>query len=137
MTSDIPPGDSPLCQSFRRGWELLEDEDYHPAHEAFEEAWRLTTGSEKSLCQALVQVAAALHHVTRANSTGAAAVVERCRGHLTKVPQGTLGVDVGGLSELVERFADEVRAWNEGRAAAPLARTVRAEAFKGSVGAGR
>ncbi|MGH9702109.1 MAG: DUF309 domain-containing protein [Candidatus Acidiferrales bacterium] len=55
---------------FRKGLEAFNSEQFFAAHEHWEEVWLKTPNPEKMFLQGLIQVAAAFHHYTRANSLG-------------------------------------------------------------------
>lgn len=61
----------------RRGIESLSRRRWYEAHEAFEAAWRLAEGQERSMLQGLVQLAVALEHLRRGNRKGAWSVFRR------------------------------------------------------------
>jgi hypothetical protein len=57
--------------SLRPGLELFNAQRYWDAHEAWEPVWLASRGDEKRFLQALIQFAAAYHHVQRGTIRGA------------------------------------------------------------------
>jgi uncharacterized protein len=55
------------------------------AHEVFEQRWRCSPESERTLWQALAQLGAALTHRARGNSSGARTIGLRAQGNLQLV----------------------------------------------------
>jgi predicted metal-dependent hydrolase len=98
-----------LLDTVQAGLARFERGDFHAAHEAWEDGWRVAQGAEKHLLQALAQLAAAFHQWSRCKSTGAATLLARARGHLQAIPSTLLGVEVSEL-EL------ELEAWEEAAA---------------------
>ena len=56
---------------FSEGLEAFNSGQFYEAHEIWEEVWLKTPNPEKMFLQGLIQVAAAFHHYSRANSLGA------------------------------------------------------------------
>lgn len=93
-----------LPQPFLRGVTLFNTEQFFAAHEAWEELWLTAQGAERQFLHALIQTAAALHHVQRGNLTGAASVWQRARTKLNLVPQEMMGLSVSQLQQACETF---------------------------------
>lgn len=83
----------------REGIDLLHRGRFMDSHEAFERAWRASSGPDRSLWQALAQLAAAFVHAERARWRPAARLLGRVRHHLEGVPARHGGVDVEALRE--------------------------------------
>jgi hypothetical protein len=86
-----------LAAAVRAGRVRFHRGEFHAAHEAWEDGWRVAQGPERSLLQALVQVAAAFHQWNRGKPSGAATLLRRARAHLGALPSRLLGVDVSEL----------------------------------------
>lgn len=71
-----------LEEHMRRGVELLGRRRWYDAHEAFEAAWKLAEGRERSRLQGLVQLVVALEHLRRGNLRGARSVFRRAIARL-------------------------------------------------------
>lgn len=78
-SSELPP---PLL----RGVELFNATDFFAAHEAWEEIWLPAQGAEKQFLHALIQTAAALHHLQRGNLKGAASIWRRAQAKFIELP---------------------------------------------------
>ncbi len=75
------------------------------AHEAWEEGWRVTLGTEKQLLQVLVLWATAFHHRGKENRSGALSVMTRAIERLSVPPIQKAPFDVESLREaLVESW---------------------------------
>ncbi len=77
---------------------------FFEAHEHWESVWLRLEEPEKSFLQALIQVAAAFHHVQCGNSAGAASLLRRALRRLEVCPAEFGGIEVGPLRE-------EIRMW--------------------------
>jgi predicted metal-dependent hydrolase len=98
-----------LRDTVQAGLTYFQRGDFHAAHEAWEDGWRVAEGAEKHLLQALTHLAAAFHQWSRFKPAGAATLLARARGHLEAIPSTLLGVEVSEL-EL------ELEAWEEAAA---------------------
>lgn len=77
--------------------------DYFDAHEHWEESWRASSGLERHLLQAHVQLAVALCHEQRGNRRGALGQLRKSLANLQHCPAILAGVQV-------ERLRAEVQA---------------------------
>jgi uncharacterized protein len=74
--SKIPRSQEKLMDShekdrlFQKGLDAFNSAHFYDAHEHWEEVWLETPNPEKMFLQGLIQVAAAFHHYSRANSQG-------------------------------------------------------------------
>jgi uncharacterized protein len=66
-----------MDEAFRAGIELFNSRKYFECHEALEAIWLKTAGEEKVFLHGLIQIAAAFHHHTRRNPTGARSLLEK------------------------------------------------------------
>jgi predicted metal-dependent hydrolase len=99
-------GDLPA--QYLRGIELFNAGRFFESHEALEEIWMKSEGAERELLHALIQSAAALHHLQRGNLKGASGVYRRARSKLTSLPRNILLLDTRDFAERLERFFDAV-----------------------------
>ncbi len=107
-------GDLPL--QYLRGIELFNARRFFESHEAFEEIWMKSEGAERELLHALIQSAAALHHLQRGNLTGASNVYRRAQRRLAALPPIVMELDTKAFDrELKDFFV------NQPNLAAPLA----------------
>jgi len=79
------------------GLDCFERGDYFAAHEHWEDVWRLSTGVERHLLQALVQIAVALVLEGRGNLRGALGILRKSLGHLEHCTPHFAGVDTAQL----------------------------------------
>jgi uncharacterized protein len=89
---------------YLRGIELFNDGQFFECHEVLEEIWMKAEGAERELFHALIQSAAALHHVQRGNLKGALNVYRRARGKLDTLPRNFLRLDTRNFAESLDRF---------------------------------
>lgn len=74
------------------------------AHEHWEGVWLRCAGPEKSFLQAIIQIAAAFHHLQRGNRLGTESLLRAALLRLDQLPS-----DFGGLS--LNPLRQSVRAW--------------------------
>ena len=69
---------------FQEGARLFNEGRYFEAHEAWELLWRRTGPSDpgREICQGLIQLAAACHHLRQGSEKGARGCLENARAHL-------------------------------------------------------
>jgi predicted metal-dependent hydrolase len=79
-------------------------QEFFETHEHWESVWLRAPEPEKTFLQALIQVAAAFHHLRRGNAVGAASMLKRALGRLEAYPAEFGGVDV-------EAVRQSIRAW--------------------------
>ena len=72
---------------------------FFSAHEAWERAWLEFREPEKTLLQALIQVAAAFHHLQRNNPRGAAKLLRAALQRLEPYPARLDGIEVARLRD--------------------------------------
>ncbi len=82
---------------------------FHAAHEDFETAWRRAEGEERAVLQALVQVAAAFHHLERGRLRQTAVLLGRALEKLDGDPR-LAWIDVPGPRACLERTLEQVSA---------------------------
>lgn len=81
-------------------------QEFFAAHEHWEAVWLLSTEPEKTFLQGLIQIAAAFHHLRRANPQGTAQLLEAALRRLEQYPSVFQRVSV-------EPLRRQVRAWLE------------------------
>jgi predicted metal-dependent hydrolase len=79
------------------------------AHEHWESVWLVTKGPRKSFLQALIQLAAALHHFQRGNSRGAASLMQTALHRLEPHPDSFGGIAVASLCEEIGEWQKKVK----------------------------
>jgi predicted metal-dependent hydrolase len=80
-------------KGFRQGLEEFNTERFFEAHEAWEEVWLASAGTEKRFLQGIIQIAAAFHHYQRGNRRGACSLLEAGLRRLHDLP-----ADHGGIA---------------------------------------
>jgi hypothetical protein len=82
------------------------------AHECWERAWRVSVPPDRPVVQALAQLAAALVHLSNGQQRGAASVLAKARGKLTRpdTPGAVGAIDVAAVRILIARLHDELAA---------------------------
>ncbi len=87
MSTHIDPRFQPAVVLFnRRSW--------YEAHDAFEEIWHETAGSDRRLLQGILQIAVAHVHLERGNLRGATILLGEGVGRLSSAKSGDLGLDL-------------------------------------------
>jgi uncharacterized protein len=81
------------------GLRCYRSQEFFLAHEHWESVWRQCQGPEKSFLQALIQVAAAFHHLKRNNFRGAASLLNSALRRLQPYPALFESVEVTLLRE--------------------------------------
>jgi hypothetical protein len=78
---------------------------FFEAHETLEPRW---IRERDPGLQALIQLAAALHHLTRANVRGARTMLERCLARFDRAGSGPYSIDLGEMASYARRAQREV-----------------------------
>jgi uncharacterized protein len=94
--------------SLELGLELMREERWFDAHEAFEDEWRETADPERDFLQGLVHVTVAWHHASRGNAPGASRQLEKARRRLGPFVPSHRGVDVTAVLGQVEAASARV-----------------------------
>jgi hypothetical protein len=81
------------------GLRCYRSQEFFLAHEHWESVWLKCQEPEKSFLQALIQMAAAFHHLQRNNSSGTASLLKSALRRLEPYPAIFEGVDVAPLRE--------------------------------------
>ena len=105
--------------TLRSGIALFNQGRFFDAHEALEDVWRPARGPRRRFLQALIQVAAALHHHSRGNLVGARSLLARGGNTLARYPAVYAGLKVAELCASVEAWRAALAA---GSATPPLPR---------------
>jgi uncharacterized protein len=94
------------CGALAEGLACYRRTEFFEAHEFWESVWLRLEEPEKTFLQALIQIAAAFHHLQAGNFAGAVSLLARALGRLESRPAQFGGIAVGPLRA-------EVRAWLE------------------------
>lgn len=89
-----------------KGITLFNQGLYWHAHEAWEAIWLETDPPEKQFVQALIQVAAAWHHVQKGNRRGAVRLARRALALLEPFDAHYWGIDRRQTVEATRHLAD-------------------------------
>jgi uncharacterized protein len=100
----------PLPPLYLRGVELFNAAKFYECHEALEGLWLAARGDERTLLHALIQSAAALHHLQNGNRKGAAGVYSRASRKLEASPPRLLGLDTRSFARELAEFFDAATA---------------------------
>jgi uncharacterized protein len=102
------------CGGLAEGLRCYRAGEFFAAHEHWEAVWLELQGPEKTFLQALIQVAAALHHFRRGNREGTASLLQAALRRLDLHSSSCGGIAVTPLCE-------EIREWLRAlEAGAPL-----------------
>lgn len=82
------------------------DELFFNAHEHWEEVWLACQEPEKTFLQALIQIAAAFHHLQRGNLTGTRSLLQAAARRLERY-----GPEYGGV--ILEPLRSSLTVWIE------------------------
>jgi len=88
------------------GLQCYRSQQFFLAHEHWEDVWRVSEVPEKTFLQALIQIAAAFHHLHRQNSVGAASLLGAALRRLEAFPAAYGGVAVEALRQSVRAWID-------------------------------
>ena len=88
------------------GLRCYRKEEFFAAHEHWESVWLGSHDPEKTFLQAVIQVAAAFHHLQRGNPEGGRSLLRRALRRLGAYP-----ASFGGIA--VAAFREEVLGWLE------------------------
>jgi uncharacterized protein len=80
------------------------------AHEVLEAAWKSGPDDEKTLWQALAQLAVGITHVQRGNVKGAVIVLRRASAGLALDDKAPYDIDVAGLVDYADVLIDDLAA---------------------------
>jgi predicted metal-dependent hydrolase len=83
------------------GLRCYRNEEFFLAHEHWESVWLTAEGPEKTFLQALIQIAAAFHHLQRGNTAGAASLLRAALRRLGRFPDRYGDIAVTSLRESI------------------------------------
>ena len=89
-----------------KGLRCYNAREFFEAHEHWEGVWLGCAEPEKTFLQALIQIAAALHHLQRENRTGTASLLRRSLRKLEPYPAEFGGIDVDGLRRTTQAWLE-------------------------------
>jgi len=83
------------------GLRCYRKQEFFLAHEHWESVWLGSEEPEKTFLQALIQIAAAFHHLQRQNSPGASSLLAAAYRRLEAYPADFGGLDVNSIRQSV------------------------------------
>lgn len=110
-------------EHFQDGIELFNAGRYFECHEAWEQAWLRSTGSDKLFFQGLIQAAVALLHAQRGNLSGSRTLWNKAIDKLGPLPAQHMGIELERLRCDVAGFLD--RTWSAQSQSPPGAPTIK------------
>jgi uncharacterized protein len=78
----------------RKGLDCFDSGAYFEAHEHWESVWLTAREPEKTFLQALIQVAASLHHFQRGNHAGTISLLRSALRRLERYPENFGGIAI-------------------------------------------
>jgi hypothetical protein len=101
----------PAGETLTKAQDLLDRGLAFNAHEVLEAAWKNGPDDEKTLWQALAQLAVGITHVQRGNLKGAITVLRRASAGLAQTPKrAPYAIDVAGLVDYADVLVDDLAA---------------------------
>ena len=90
------------CGELAEGLRCYRAEEFFLAHEHWELVWLRLPEPEKTFLQALIQVAAAFHHLQRGNRQGAESLLRHAQGRMEPLPEVFGGIAVEPLRRQID-----------------------------------
>ena len=94
----------------REGRCCFEAGEFFEAHEYWERVWLTAPEPEKTLLQALIQVAASFHHFHRGNSSGTTSLLRSALRRLERYPGSFAGVAIAPLRVAIRSWLQALEA---------------------------
>ena len=85
------------CGELAEGVRCYRSREFWQAHEHWESVWLRIKEPEKTFLQALIQTAAAFHHLQTGNTRGTVSLLRRALHRLEPYPESFGGIDLGQL----------------------------------------
>lgn len=92
------------------GLQCYRSQEFFSAHEHWESVWLKCQEPEKSFLQALIQTAAAFHHLQRNNASGTASLLKAALRRLELYPAIFESMEVTPLREEIEAWLQVLEA---------------------------
>lgn len=96
--------------SFARGLAQFNDGLFYECHDTLEEVWSGVRGPSRDFFQGLIQVAVGFYHLGNGNRAGAARLLRRGLGRLSRYPGRYGGVALAPLREGVQGWLEALEA---------------------------
>ena len=98
----------PPAEALAYAQDLLDRGFAFNAHEVLEGAWKNGPDDEKTLWQALAQLAVGVTHIQRNNGKGAVSVLRRASAVLAFHDMAPYDIDVAGLADYADALVDDL-----------------------------
>jgi uncharacterized protein len=95
-------------EKFQRGVLHFNAREFFEAHEVWEEIWLVESEPEKTFLQGIIQIAAAFHHYSRANTDGAESLLAAGIVKLSRFPAHHRGLAIEDLRTAAKRWARSI-----------------------------
>jgi uncharacterized protein len=95
-------------EKFQRGVSHFNAREFFEAHEVWEEIWLVESEPEKTFLQGIIQIAAAFHHYSRANTDGAESLLAAGIVKLSRFPAHHRGLAIEDLRTAAKRWARSI-----------------------------
>lgn len=92
-----------LPEAYLRGATLFNAGKFFECHEVWEEIWLKASGEDREFLHALIQAAAALHHLQQGNLKGALSVSNRAIERLNALPAVMMRLDTMAFRAALQR----------------------------------
>jgi predicted metal-dependent hydrolase len=96
--------------TFERGLALFNRGEFFGCHEAWEELWLHSSGSDKVFYQGLIQAAVAILHAERGNLRGATSTWRKACVKLDALPAIHMGIALGEFRDALTEFFQDALA---------------------------
>jgi predicted metal-dependent hydrolase len=97
-----------IAELFDEGIDLFNAGRFFECHEAWEQAWLRSTGTEKLFYQGMIQAAVAILHVQRGNPDGARSLRAKAADKLNPLPAEHMGIALAEFRQSLDSFFGEV-----------------------------
>jgi len=94
---DVPEPPRPKTEAISSGLALFNEERYWESHEAWEVAWKASSGEEKEVLQGLILAAAALVHLQKDEREVTLSIMRRAHEKLAPYGGVRFSIDLDGL----------------------------------------
>jgi hypothetical protein len=96
-------------EAIKNAIKLFNDEKYWGAHEALEGVWKVSDGTEKSILNGIILVAAAFVHDQKDEPDICLSILQRARKKLDGAAGMYQGIDIDRVSDLISKIINSGR----------------------------
>ena len=83
---------------------LLNNQKWYEAHDAFEDIWNTLDGDERQIIQGILQVSVSQFHLSRGNLNGATILLGEGLGRIKNRTNINLGIDLKSFCKCLEQL---------------------------------